>query len=157
VAVPEQNVGEIAEGSTAKFSVRAWPGETFSGTTRRISRSIDVRTRTMPVELDVDNANGKLASGMFSDVQWPVRRTAATLFVPPSAVAQSTEKTFVVRVRDGGVDQVPVQRGAAMGDLIEVFGALQPGDAIARRGTEELRPGVKVASHAAPATAASGR
>ncbi len=81
---------------------------------------------------------------MFADVSWPVKRSGPSLFVPPGAIVQSTERTFVARVRDGVVEQVPVQRGATQGDLVEVFGALQAGDLVAKRGSEELRNGTKV-------------
>jgi RND family efflux transporter MFP subunit len=144
VAVPEALAGAIAEGIAATFSVRAFPGVQFSGTIKRVSHSVDTRTRSMAVELDVDNADGRLAPGMFADVFWPVKRTASSLFVPPSAIVQSTERSFVARVRDGVVEQVPVQRGTVQGDLVEVVGALQEGDAVARRGTEELRGGARV-------------
>lgn len=150
VPVPESLVGLIDEGAAAKFSVRAWPGEPFTGTTRRVARSVEPRTRAMMVELDVDNADGKLSPGMFAEVEWPVRRSKPTLFVPPSAVVQSTEKTFVVRIKDGVVEQVPVQRGSAAADLVEVFGALGEGDLVARRGSEELRSGARVAVRVAP-------
>ncbi|HEX7476596.1 MAG TPA: efflux RND transporter periplasmic adaptor subunit [Polyangiales bacterium] len=144
VAVPEQLVGEIAQGASAQFSVRAWPGRSFTGTIQRLSRSVDTRTRSMPVELDVDNADGALAPGMFADVVWPVHRAAPALLVPPSAIVQSTDGTYVVRVDDGKVTRVKVERGSSVGDLLEVFGALQPGALVVRRATEELRPGAVV-------------
>lgn len=144
VAVPEGLVGEIVEGVTAPFTVRAWAGQKFQGVTKRIAHSIDEKTRTMAVELDVDNKDGKLAPGMFADVAWPVRRSGPSLFVPPSAIVTTTQKTFVVRVKDGVVDQVNVQRGMKSGELVEVLGELHEGDLVAKRGSEELRAGSKV-------------
>jgi membrane fusion protein (multidrug efflux system) len=144
VAVPESLVGGIAEGVTATFSVRTFPGVKFTGVTRRVAQSIDTKTRSMPVELDVDNKDARLAPGMFANVVWPVKRSAASMFVPPSAIVQSTERTFVARVKDGTVEQVPVQRGITQGDLIEVFGALQVGDVVAKRASEDLRNGAHV-------------
>lgn len=144
VAVPETFVGGIAEGASATFSVRAYPGERHVGIVKRIASSLDTKTRSMPVELDVDNADGRLAPGMFASVTWPVRRPKPSLFVPPSAVAQSTDRTFVVRVKDGLAEPVNVQRGLAMGELVEVFGAIGAGDVLAKRATEELRAGVRV-------------
>ena len=61
IAVPETDVGAIAEGAQAWFTVRAWPGQKIPATVRRISHSVESKTRTMPVELDVDNGAGKLA------------------------------------------------------------------------------------------------
>jgi RND family efflux transporter MFP subunit len=145
VAVPENDVGGIAEGTSGEFSVQAWPGKRFSGTVRRISHAIDQKTRTMPVELDVDNGDGKLASGMYAEVRWPIVRTAPSLLVPASAVVQTTERTYVDRVRDDGtLEQVPVRRGATVGDRLEVVGQLAAGDMVLKRGSEELPSGARV-------------
>ncbi len=144
VPVPEKYVAGMAEGAKVEFTVPAFPNQTFTGTVARIAHSVDVKTRTMPVELDVNNAGGRLASGMFPEVLWPVRRSELSLFVPTSAVARTTEATFVVRIRDGNAEWVNVQTGEVDGKLIEVFGDLRAGDDVAVRGTDELRPGTRV-------------
>ncbi len=144
VPVPESLAGAIVVGIPATFTVRAFPGVKFSGVTARVAHSVDTATRSMPVELDVDNADARLAPGMFADVLWPVKRSGASLFVPPSAIVQSTERTYVDRVKDGTVEQVAVQRGATQGDLVEVFGALHEDDVVVRRGSEDLRSGMHV-------------
>jgi RND family efflux transporter MFP subunit len=154
VPVPESEVSGVALGTKINFSVSAMPGEQFTGVLRRVSRSLDPKTRAMPVEFDVDNGSGKLAPGMFPEVIWPSRRPRPSLFVPPTAVATTTERAFVVRVRKGEVEWVDVKRGAAVGppggDLVEVFGDLASGDQIAVRGTDELRPGLRVVTKTAP-------
>jgi multidrug efflux pump subunit AcrA (membrane-fusion protein) len=116
----------------------------FTGVVARIARSVDVATRTMAVELDVDNADGRLAPGTFCQVRWPVRRSGPSLFVPTASVASTTDRTFVVRVRGGRTEWVDVATGLTAGPLIEVFGDLEPGDDVAGRGTDELRPGTEV-------------
>jgi membrane fusion protein (multidrug efflux system) len=110
----------------------------------RVAEAIDVNTRTMAVELDVDNTDGRLAPGTFCQVRWPVHRSAPSLFVPSSSVASTTDRTFVVRVRDGKAEWVDVKTGLTAGVLVEVFGTLQSGDEVAGRGTDELRPGMEV-------------
>jgi membrane fusion protein, multidrug efflux system len=144
VPVPEKYVAGMVNGAKVDFTVPAFPNQTFSGTVARIAHSVEVKTRTMPVELDVNNADRRLASGMFPEVLWPVRRSEPTLFVPSSAVARTTEATFVVRVRDGSAEWVNVQTGETDGKLTEVFGSLREGDTVAMRGTDELRPGTHV-------------
>jgi len=64
--------------------------------------------------------------------------------VPTSAVARTTERVFVVRIRDGQANWVDVKTGATSGNLIEVFGDLKEGDEVAARGTDELRVGTRV-------------
>jgi membrane fusion protein (multidrug efflux system) len=98
--------------------------------------------------LEVNNSKGRLAPGMFPEVTWPTRRPRPSLFVPPSAIATTTERSFVIRVRDGLTEWVDVKRGASMNqqgvDLVEVFGELAPGEQVALRSTDELRAGTKV-------------
>ena len=146
VPVPEKYVAGIKEGAKVRFSVPAFPNQAFSGKVARIAHSVDVKTRTMPVELDVTNTDGRLASGMFPEVLWPLSRSQSTLFVPTSAVVRTTEAVFVVRIRGGSAEWVNVQTGEVDGKLTEVFGDLREGDDVAVRGTDELRAGTHVAS-----------
>jgi RND family efflux transporter MFP subunit len=155
VPVPEKYSAGMSAGTKVDFSVPAFPNQTFTGTVARIAHSVDVKTRTMPVELDVQNSDGRLSSGMFPEVLWPVRRTKPTLFVPISAIARTTEATFVIRIRDGSTEWVNVQTGEQDGKSIEVFGGLREGDEVAVRGTDELLAGNHVTTkpfvEAAPA------
>jgi RND family efflux transporter MFP subunit len=141
VAVPEADLGGIVTGARVPFTVPAYPGETFSGAVARIAHSLDEKTRTMPVELDVRNPDGRLAPGMYPEVSWPVRRLRPSLLVPSSSIVTTTERTFVIRLRNGAAEWVDVVRGFLAGDLVEVLGALQPGDEIVRRGSDEIREG----------------
>jgi membrane fusion protein, multidrug efflux system len=150
VSVPEADVGGIARGDKVSFTVPAFPGETFTGEVQRIAQALDIKTRTMPVELDVSNSPPRLSPGMYAEVVWPVRRKQSSLFVLPSAIATTTERAFVIRIRNGVTEWVDVKRGEPMGDLIEVFGALEAGDEVAVRGTDELRQGVQVVAKPPP-------
>ena len=143
-AIPEAYVAGASTGQPIEFGVTAFPGEVFKGTLARLARALDVKTRTMAVELDVRNADGRLAPGMFAEIRWPARRAGPSLLVPRTAVATTTERTFVVRVRDGVAEWVDVRRGAAVNDLTEVFGDLHAGDQVAVRATDELRAGTRV-------------
>ena len=103
----------------------------------------------MAVELDVTNVDGRLAPGTFCQVRWPVRRTGRSLLVPSGSVASTTGRTFVVRIRNGRTEWVDVKTGLVSGQLMEVFGDLEPGDEIATRGTDEIRSGTEVRVKAA--------
>lgn len=144
IAVPEIATGSVKEGDKVTFSVPAFPGVPFPATVARTARALDVKTRTMPVELDVDNAGGRLAPGMFADVQWQMKRTEPTLWVPATAVVTTTERTFVIRVRERKTEWVDVRPGQSTAAGIEVFGALAAGDWVATRATDELRAGTEV-------------
>ncbi|MGH9377911.1 MAG: efflux RND transporter periplasmic adaptor subunit [Terriglobia bacterium] len=147
VAVPEAYVAGVERGAKVTFTVPAFPGRAFTGTVARLADSMDVTTRTMPVEMDVWNPGWELHSGMFPEVIWPVRRPQPTLFVPQSSVGRNMEETYVVRIQNGKADWVSVKTGATSGKLMEVFGDLHEGDEVALRATEDLRPGAAVSSH----------
>jgi RND family efflux transporter MFP subunit len=144
VAVPEENVGAIARGAGVAFHVPAYPERSYSGTVSRISHVLDQKTRTMPVELDVANRDGSLSPGMYPTVKWPVRRAHPSLMVPKTSVVTTTERTFVVRDKQGRAEWVDVRKGDADGDLVEVMGALKAGDRVLRRGTDEVREGAPI-------------
>ncbi len=144
VPVPEYEAAGIPEGTEVSFTVPSFPGRTFQAPIARISHSVDIKTRTMPVELDVRDLHAELQPGTFSEVSWPVRRAYSTLFVPTSAVGSDLERTFVIRVRNHQTEWVDVKTGANFGKLIEVFGDLAEGDEVAVRGTDQLRPGTAV-------------
>lgn len=144
VAVPEALVGAVVDGTVTQFRVPAFPGEVFSGKVSRRAHDLDVRTRTMAVEVDVLNTDLRLSAGMYPEVQWLVRRPQPSLLLPPTAVVTTTERTFVIRVKDGAAEWINVSRGARIGDSVEVFGPLIDGDLVVRRGTDEIRAGSKV-------------
>jgi len=152
VPVPEYNVAGIPEGTEVSFTVPSFPGRVFQAPIARISRAVDMKTRTMPVELDVRDPPAELDPGTFCEVSWPVRRAYTTLFVPASSVGNDLERTFVIRVGGNRVEWVDVKTGAKSGNLIEVFGDLKQGDAVAVRGTDQLRPGTVVSPRFVPAS-----
>jgi membrane fusion protein (multidrug efflux system) len=141
VPVPEEYVGGVMRETTVSFRVPAYPERNYSGTIARISHELDQKTRTMAVELDVLNRDDSLAPGMYPSLKWPVRRSHPALFVPPPSVVTTTERTFVIRSRNGRAEWVDVKKGVTEGDLVEVIGSLGEGDSVVRRATDEIRPG----------------
>jgi RND family efflux transporter MFP subunit len=144
VAVPEENVSGIANGASVTFQVPAWPGRPYLGNIARVSHALDQRTRTMAVELDVENRDGALAPGMYATVKWPVHQSKPSLFVPKTSVVTTTERTFVIREHAGQAEWVDIKKGTAEGDLIEVIGGLTAGDKVVRRATDEIRDSTRL-------------
>jgi membrane fusion protein, multidrug efflux system len=155
VPVPEAYLGEMHVEQQVAFTVPSYPGQTFHAPIARISHEVDLNTRTMPVELDVHNADGRLSPGSFSSVQWPVRRALPTTFVPVSAVTNDQQRTFVERVRDGKTEWVDVVTGLAVNGNIEIFGDVKPGDEVIRNATDAIRPGQQVKTGSSPKPAAA--
>jgi membrane fusion protein, multidrug efflux system len=140
VSVPESEVGGIVKGAVVPFTVAG--NVAASGTITRLARSLDSKSRTMPVEVDANNPGGALAPGMYAEVTWPVRRNRGSILVPPTAVVTTTDKTFVIRKdQSGKAEYVTVSKGLMAGDMVEVFGQLKDGDQVIKRATDEIRPG----------------
>lgn len=147
VPVPENDVADVAEGTLVSFTVPSFPGRTFHAPIARISHEVDLKTRTMPVELDVADRQAELVPGTFSQVEWPIQRTYPTLLVPASAVASDLQRSFVIRLSQNHAEWVDVTTGVRADNLIEVFGNLHEGDVVALRGTDQLRNGAEISPH----------
>lgn len=154
VPVPEAQVGDIKVGRPASFSVPGYPGQTFKAPIQRVSREVDEKSRTMPVELDVLNRDGKLSPGSFATVSWPVQRGYPTLFVPTSAVTNDQQHTFVIRVRNERAEWVTVQTGQTAAGETEVFGDLASGDQVIKVASDAVHSGDPVRIQAAVPTPA---
>lgn len=144
IPVPEYAIDAVDIGTNISFKVSAYPDRTFVGKVARIAHSLDVKTRTEPVELNYWNTDRTVDPGMFPEVIWPMKRSYQTNFVPSSAIKESLETPFVVKIKDGVAHRIEVRRGQTMGDFVEVFGNLQAGDLVAEHGTENLAEGMEV-------------
>lgn len=144
VSVPENLVGGIVHGARVPFTVPAYPGETFLGVVSRNPHSLDEKTRSMNVELDVSNPGLKLAPGMYPEVNWPVHSPRPVLLVPTTSIVTTTERTFVIRDNSGVAQWVDVSRGAQVGDSVEIYAPLRAGDEIVKRGSDEIREGTRL-------------
>ncbi len=142
--VPEALVGELKTGQQVSFTVPAYPAQPFKAPIQRIAHEVDQKTRTMPVELDVPNRDGKLSPGSFCNVPWPVDRSYPTLFVPASAVTTDQQHTFVIRIQNNKTEWVTVQTGQTVDGNIEIFGELKPGDQVVKTASDALRSGETV-------------
>lgn len=151
VPVPEAQVGSMKQGQPVSFSVPAYPGQTFQAPIARIAEALDQKSRTMPVELDVMNRDGKLAPGSFATVKWPLIRGYPTLFVPATAVTNDQQHTFVIRVRNDKAEWVTVQTGQTVNGEMEVFGDLSAGDPVVKTATDAIHSGDAVRMQAGSA------
>lgn len=141
VPVPETYVGSIERGKAVSFHVPARPGQSYSAAIARVPNALDQQNRTMMVELDVINRDGKLAPGMYPTVEWPLSSGGDLLFVPASSVVTTTERTFVITSSNGRAHWVDVRKGPATGEQVSVRGSFAPGQLVVKRASDEIREG----------------
>ena len=144
VAIPETFANQLPAKSAVSFTVNAMPDRHFNAKLARSAQSLVEANRAMIAEFDVPNASHELKAGMYADVLMPIERTTKTLFVPTTAVVSSSEKMFLIKVADNRAQWVSVQKGNVLDTLVEVFGDVQPGMAIVRKASEEIRDGQEI-------------
>ena len=130
VNVPEQYSQGIKAGMTADLSLAEFPGRKFQGTLVRTADDINVTTRTLLTEVDVDNPTGTLLTGSYAEVHLKVSTPASTLLLPVNTLIFRSEGLHVGIVKDGKVVLTPVTAGHDFGNQIEIVSGLRPGDQV---------------------------
>ena len=144
VSVPEAYTGYLTDRDDVKFKVKALPNEQFTARVKRLAGALDNRLRAERIEMDVYNDNKKLLPGMVAEVNVPLPATDSTFVVPVSAVVNSTERIFVIRVVDHKAQWVDVKLGRSQGGKAEIYGQLNEGDQVIKVASEERRDGSAV-------------
>jgi RND family efflux transporter MFP subunit len=144
VAVPEPYAPAMQPGAVAAVTVDEFPGQTFKGTLARTSNSIDPMSRTLLVEVDVENGDGKLLPGAYATVHFTLPGPVQSVTVPANTLLFRKEGLQVGIVRDGKVDLTPVKIGRDYGDHVEVIAGLAPTDDVVINPADSLTSGTKV-------------
>lgn len=140
-AIPEIYVAAASTSATIDFRVDAYPTQVFKAKAARKSATIDPATRTELWEFAVDNSHYQLKAGSFAYIKLALERNNVSFIVPASAIATTQEKKFVIRVKNGQAEWVDVKQGLSTDKGIEIFGALQPGDSLLVKASDERKPG----------------
>ncbi|MDB5006347.1 MAG: efflux transporter periplasmic adaptor subunit [Mucilaginibacter sp.] len=143
VYIPEDYVDKVDLNQPVTFTFNAMPGQAH---TAKISRSANAlgSMRQEAIEIDVANKSGQLKPGMYAEVKIPMVSGAKSLLVPNSAIVRSTEKEYVVTVRNGKANLVNIKEGLTSNDSTEVFGDLKPDDKILLHASDEIKQGDEI-------------
>jgi RND family efflux transporter MFP subunit len=144
VAVPEVYSVAAQSGAPADLTLDEYPGEAFHGILVRNSDAIDLASRTLLVEVDVENARGRLKPGAYVQVHLKMPEGARSLVVPANALLFRREGLQVGVVRDGKAELVRVTPGHDYGDSMEILSGLQPTDDVILSPSDSLTSGTPV-------------
>jgi RND family efflux transporter MFP subunit len=153
VNVPEIYSRAAVAGMTADLTLAEFPGRTFAGTLARTAQAIDVASRTLLTEIDVENAKRELLPGSYAEVHLKVSTDAATFKLPVNAVMFRTEGVQVALVdANGHVVLHPITLGRDYGNAVEVVAGLAGGERIIVNPPDSIESGemVRVAENAQP-------
>lgn len=130
VNVPEEYSQGIKDGMTADLTLAEFPGRKFQGKLVRTAEAINVTTRTLLVEIDLDNPSGTLLTGSYAEVHLAVPTQASTLLLPVNTLIFRSEGLHVATVKDGKVALTSVTPGHDFGNQIEIVAGLKPTDQV---------------------------
>ncbi len=141
VSVPEANTGYLKPGDDITFTVRSLPSETFHAKITRMAGALDLRLRSEKIEMDVFNDQKQLLPGMVAEVHLPLNSAQTSFVVPKSAVVNSAEGLFVIKVIENKATRVPIKKGRETENKVEIFGSVNSGDILVSKASEEIRAG----------------
>jgi membrane fusion protein (multidrug efflux system) len=146
VYLPETEASDIHVGVPATLRLKEFPGRTFTGSVARFTKSLNLSTRTMLTEVDLDNPKQELYPGMYADVQLELTRHHSALQLPNTAIGttESEGHSFVYVVRDDRLVKVPVTLGISNEGWVEISAGLQGDERVVRNLSPSLRDGESV-------------
>ena len=144
VNVPEEYWRGTKVGMKADLSLAEFPGRRFQGKLVRTAEAINMTTRTLLVEIDVDNPTGTLLTGSYAEVHLKVPTQASTLLLPVNTLIFRSEGLRVGIVKDGKVVLSAVTPGHDFGNQIEIVSGLKPDDQVIINPPDSIVSGQRV-------------
>ena len=145
VFAPQENAPSIHEGLTAKIVLQEYPGQEFDGKVTRTAGALDPQSRTMQVEVQVPNQQGKLYAGMYGQVKFLLPDDNAPIVVPADAFVFRAQGPQVVTVtNDNRIHWQKISVGRDFGTQLEVLNGLKENTEVVMNPTDDLREGIEV-------------
>lgn len=151
IDVPEVDVARVTVGNGAIVQVDAFPGETFQGKVSRRGEALDPGSRTMRVEVEIDNADGRLAPGMYGRVRMDLETRKDVLSIDPKWMKLQKDQAYVLVVQDGVARRVNIKIGADDGKVVEVVEGLSGTEDVIVSAVGAIVDGAPISAAAAPA------
>ncbi len=129
---------------TADLSLAEFPGRKFQGTLVRTAEAINVTTRTLLIEIAVDNPSGTLLTGSYAEVHLKIPTQASTLLLPVNTLIFRSDGLRVGVVKDGKVALTTVTPGHDFGSQIEIVSGLKPDDQVVINPPDSIVAGQQV-------------
>ncbi len=139
VDIPEGMAAHIKNKDTVSFTTNAFPGKRMTGMITRKSMNITAQFRSERMEIDIQNPTEQLSPGMFAEVLFELSAATDALSVPRTAVVTSTERKYVLVMRNEKIVKVDVSTGKESASRIEIYGLLQPGEQVIVNANDEIK------------------
>lgn len=147
IPVPEVYASSVKNGESVKVTLDSFPNKEFAGTVVRNSDAIDLNSRTLNVEVDVDNPGGQLFPGAYAFVHLNVPASRGSVTIPSNALLFRSEGLRAGVVRNGRVTLRAITIGQDYGSGVEVLSGLTANDAVIVNPSDSLADGAAVSVH----------
>src|SRR6204780_1712872 len=148
VSVPEVDSAAAQNGAEVPLTLDEFPGETFQGTIVRNSDAIDLNSRTLNVEVDINNRVGRMNPGAYVFVHLSLpdtsKRATHSLVIPANTLVFRSEGLQVGVVRGDHAELMPITVGRDYGTSVEVINGLKPADQVIVNPSDSLTTGTPV-------------
>jgi RND family efflux transporter MFP subunit len=144
VNVPEEYSQGTKVGMTADLSLAEFPGRKFQGKLVRTAEAINMTTRTLLIEIDVNNPAGELLTGSYAEVHLKMPTQASTLLLPVNTLIFRSQGLRVGVVKNGKVELAAVTPGRDSGNQIEIVSGIKPDDQVIINPPDSIVSGQRV-------------
>jgi RND family efflux transporter MFP subunit len=148
VALPEADLRAAQDGAKATLTLDEFPGQTFAGVIVRNSDSINLASRTLNVEVDVNNPGDRIKTGAYVFVHLNLpgngTRTAESVVIPANTLLFRSEGLRVGVVRNQQAQLVPITIGRDYGSSVVVVAGPNPNDRVIVNPSDSLTTGTAV-------------
>jgi len=145
VFAPQENAPSIHEGLAAKIVLQEYPGQEFDGKVTRTAGALDPQSRTMQVEIQVPNQEGKLYAGMYGQVKFVLPDDNAPIVVPADAFVFRAQGPQVVTVtNENRIHWQNIHVGRDFGTQLEVLDGLSENTEVVINPNDDLVEGIQV-------------
>ena len=145
VRVPQNYARTVVVGQAAEVAFTELAGRTFEGKIVRTAGSLDAASRTLLIELEVDNAKGELLAGSYAQVRFTSATPDAVLTIPANALLFRIEGTMVAVVgADHHVALRKITTGRDFGQIVEVLSGITVADRVVINPPDSLVEGSEV-------------
>jgi RND family efflux transporter MFP subunit len=145
VNVPQADVSSVQPGIPAAITVDEFPGQTFAGKVTRDAGAFDQSSRTLLLEIDVPNPDGRLYAGMYAHAKFALKNPTPALLVPDNSILIDSKGARVLVVDSSNKIRIkPVTLGRDFGTKSEILGGLEVTDRVVQNPTEALQEGLPV-------------
>ena len=143
--IPESDAGAIKKGMDATITFPELAGKSFKAKVSRTSKALDMTSKTMQVEIDIANPDGKIISGMYAKILMQIDSRENVLSLPLTAQIIYQDEPFVLIVKNDKVERIPLRKGLSNKDYFEVLNAeIKKEDQVIVQGKGLVKPGQNV-------------